>query len=248
MKIGRNDICPCGSGKKYKKCCGEYNLFDKNGSLNPKLEKDDYFSFNDKIDYGKPVLTDDFFSLNSVHDISAPRLIYSCLINPEIESYASNLSNSMLGRGANEARIIDSTNSIDGLIEIMKGKTDPLNHERLKNKMLQYKEQAVPRLISELRKETNDAFVELAARIIHLSKINCADDIINLIKNGPRKAYLISIECLLLGFYERNDVLKILWDYYHFFKEKYPDKTYSDGPLIGLIETRERRKDEISKN
>lgn len=21
-KIGRNDVCPCGSGKKYKKCCG----------------------------------------------------------------------------------------------------------------------------------------------------------------------------------------------------------------------------------
>ena len=21
-KIGRNDLCPCGSGKKYKKCCG----------------------------------------------------------------------------------------------------------------------------------------------------------------------------------------------------------------------------------
>ena len=22
MKVGRNDPCPCGSGKKYKKCCG----------------------------------------------------------------------------------------------------------------------------------------------------------------------------------------------------------------------------------
>ena len=22
-KIGRNDQCPCGSGKKYKKCCGQ---------------------------------------------------------------------------------------------------------------------------------------------------------------------------------------------------------------------------------
>jgi hypothetical protein len=22
MKPGRNDPCPCGSGKKYKKCCG----------------------------------------------------------------------------------------------------------------------------------------------------------------------------------------------------------------------------------
>lgn len=23
-KVGRNDLCPCGSGKKYKKCCGQY--------------------------------------------------------------------------------------------------------------------------------------------------------------------------------------------------------------------------------
>ena len=22
MKVGRNDPCPCGSGKKYKNCCG----------------------------------------------------------------------------------------------------------------------------------------------------------------------------------------------------------------------------------
>ena len=24
-KVGRNDLCPCGSGKKYKKCCGAYS-------------------------------------------------------------------------------------------------------------------------------------------------------------------------------------------------------------------------------
>jgi len=23
IKIGRNEPCPCGSGKKYKKCCGK---------------------------------------------------------------------------------------------------------------------------------------------------------------------------------------------------------------------------------
>ena len=22
-KVGRNDPCPCGSGKKYKNCCGK---------------------------------------------------------------------------------------------------------------------------------------------------------------------------------------------------------------------------------
>ena len=24
-EVGRNDPCPCGSGKKYKKCCGRSN-------------------------------------------------------------------------------------------------------------------------------------------------------------------------------------------------------------------------------
>jgi uncharacterized protein YchJ len=31
-KINRNEICPCGSGKKYKKCC------IKKGFLNDRLE------------------------------------------------------------------------------------------------------------------------------------------------------------------------------------------------------------------
>lgn len=26
IKVGRNDICPCGSKKKYKKCCGSKNI------------------------------------------------------------------------------------------------------------------------------------------------------------------------------------------------------------------------------
>jgi preprotein translocase subunit SecA len=28
-KVGRNDPCPCGSGKKYKKCCGMNEVADK---------------------------------------------------------------------------------------------------------------------------------------------------------------------------------------------------------------------------
>ena len=28
QKVGRNDPCPCGSGKKYKKCCGAGNTGD----------------------------------------------------------------------------------------------------------------------------------------------------------------------------------------------------------------------------
>jgi len=28
-KIGRNDPCPCGSGKKYKSCCGQQGTHKK---------------------------------------------------------------------------------------------------------------------------------------------------------------------------------------------------------------------------
>ena len=27
-KVGRNELCPCGSGKKYKKCCGKNEADD----------------------------------------------------------------------------------------------------------------------------------------------------------------------------------------------------------------------------
>ena len=27
-KIGRNEPCPCGSGKKFKKCCIEKGIYD----------------------------------------------------------------------------------------------------------------------------------------------------------------------------------------------------------------------------
>ena len=28
LKVGRNELCPCGSGKKYKKCCGRFGRFE----------------------------------------------------------------------------------------------------------------------------------------------------------------------------------------------------------------------------
>jgi tetratricopeptide (TPR) repeat protein len=43
-KIGRNDLCPCGSGKKYKKCCinspkPDSNLINKRDELDVLMEK-----------------------------------------------------------------------------------------------------------------------------------------------------------------------------------------------------------------
>lgn len=41
-KVGRNDPCPCGSGKKYKKCCGQKSPMQRRtfANLTPGNAKD----------------------------------------------------------------------------------------------------------------------------------------------------------------------------------------------------------------
>ncbi len=45
-KVGRNDLCPCGSGKKYKKCCGARIPTQSAIKQDP-----DYFKMNKEIAY-----------------------------------------------------------------------------------------------------------------------------------------------------------------------------------------------------
>lgn len=39
MKIGRNEACPCGSGKKYKRCCADKPTVDANKAQPPKEQR-----------------------------------------------------------------------------------------------------------------------------------------------------------------------------------------------------------------
>lgn len=241
-KIGRNDPCPCLSGKKYKKCCYGKEPFsgddDNSENADPELPS------RNEIDYGRPDLSKDFFRRNRVHAISAPRLLYSSLLMPEVEKLASDFTNQILDRGAKEARMIERENDVRKLIEIMEKGLDSLNYERLKKKLLEYQEVSIPLIFDALKKPQNDAFVELAVGIIHASGKDCwSKEILGIIQHHKLTAYSASLLCMLLGFYEREKSEKVLWDYYHYLRNHFPDETYSDGPLLGLIEMKERKKE-----
>jgi hypothetical protein len=115
----------------------------------------------------------------------------------------------------------------------------------LKEKILQKKNKTVPLIIEELKKPQETMYFELAVRILYFSGIDCSNEILDIVKNYQKSVYAVSILCMLLGFYENKTTRKVLWDYYHYFKEKYSSETYSDGPLLGLIEMRARRKEEF---
>ena len=239
-KIGRNQPCPCGSGKKFKKCCYGRISVDKSSKLNglnmllPLLSE---------INYGSPSLNDAFLIWNRVHEISAPRLLYSNLLNPGVEQITSKLTNQLIDRGQKEAIDIEKAENIDELINLMRKGVDTLNHEMLKEKLLQKKETTVPIILNELKKPQSSQFVEISIKILHFSETDCSNEILEILQKTKLHAYTVSLLCILLGFYGVEEYVEILWKYYHYFKDRYPNETFSDGPLIGLSEIWERKKE-----
>ena len=51
MKIGRNDLCPCGSGRKYKKCC----MYKKSNDLQSDLKVDYYKKYKIRLKETKDI-------------------------------------------------------------------------------------------------------------------------------------------------------------------------------------------------
>ena len=230
-KTGRNDPCICGSGKKYKKCC-----FGKKKSEIEQLENDHFIPTYDKIDYGEPILDDHFYNTTEFREYSAQRLLYSNLLMPEMEKIVSKITKHTIHRGKDERKRIEETEDIGALIEILKNNVDPVNQVLLMDKLLQKKETSLPIIFETLKGSINDSLLELAVKIIHGTGINFSAKIINIITHHQRRAYAVSQLCMLLGFFENKESEKILWDYFHFFKENYKNETYCDGPYFGLSE------------
>ncbi len=47
MSIGRNEPCPCGSGKKYKKCCIRADIAKRQEESAEEVALDDEFAESD---------------------------------------------------------------------------------------------------------------------------------------------------------------------------------------------------------
>jgi len=228
MKIGRNHPCPCGSGKKYKNCC-----------LNRKMTPNQSFPEQAMKDYGAPRFSNDFFEENPIKEISSARLLYSILLNPEIDELASKMTKQFIRRGEEEAKRIEEETNPENLIHIMEQEPDPFNHRILKERILQFSNYTLPRIIERLRNNRNDAFAELAVEVIYESGVDCGVQLLEIL-DSIGDPYTSSLVCLLLGLIGPRDGIQDIWNYYHFFKDEYAHETYDQGPLLALYEMKER--------
>lgn len=226
--VGRNSPCPCGSGKKYKKCC--YNI--SSGALtasntNPRIK-----TYSD-IDFGQPKPDGSFFSRYNIAEISAQRLFYSCLLRPDIEGKASKITSTLISRGEQEQVVIKNTSSPESLVGILIDGIDIINFSMIAEKHIEYKEEAIPLLLKELKTNEEDQFIEYSLKIIHRSEVDCFETINELLMNTTN-AYKASLLAIMLGVSENTKYTKILWDYFHYFKKKFPGTNYCDGPFLAL--------------
>lgn len=253
MDVGRNDMCPCGSGKKYKKCClplrqnSNQPLFSTEKGLLTKGIPDDQHEIvtaGEVGDYGTPDLTQEFFEPLSSKASSIPSsydLILNLAERPELLRKSNQIVGKILFRGKEEARKIKKAESAEELVEIMKSNSDPINHDLLLDRLLEKETVSVPLIISELAKPQRDNFCEVAVQAIYRSHYYPEDDLLELVTEPNATAYDLSLICMLLGMLEIEEALQPLWNYYHFFKKKFPHREYWKGPLIGLAELKHRQ-------
>ena len=237
-RIGRNDPCPCGSGKKYKHCCLGKLTTENTNSLRGIRNDDEDVDFDPNWirDRGVPILNMQHLDSLPLHEISSPRLLFSALLMPEVEELARSAVDKYLDRGREEAIRIEAATKLDQLISLMKIRPDPLNHLLLVSRVLEFGDDSAKRLLAELTEKQNTPFVELALKIIYKSGYDYSEEVEALVHYGPRRAYLVALLCMILGMRGQKNHAKLLWDYYHMLQERFLEETFSDGPLIGLKE------------
>lgn len=114
-----------------------------------------------------------------------------------------------------------------------------MNHTRLVERILEFGEEAIREILQRLRVQQNATFLELAIRVLFKSGLDCFDEVCDIVDKGPRRAYQISLLCMLLGFTGDRKYARMLWNYYQFFRYCFREETYADGPLLGLLEIRD---------
>jgi hypothetical protein len=240
MKVGRNEPCPCGSGRKYKKCCLGTD-FDPALLDDPPLPAaaaaadDDFISPGEIGDYGEPRLGEEFFADKDFGGLSPQTLFYNMLLRPGLLATAAGTLKPKIARGRAEEQRIRRAD-LSGLIAIMRESPDPLNHHLIIERVAAQIDAALPRILEELAGDPSDSFAELSVHIIQQAGADCAGELVELVKRPIRNAYALSLVCILPGLMRAGEATKPLWDCYHFFRERFPRKSYEQGPLLGLYE------------
>jgi len=197
-------------------------------------------------------LLDKFFKENKVANDKLPSAAALChfkiklLLNQEINEETNKLISEFVFKDQKkrEETVIAGKNEIESadaelVIRLMRRGVDSINQDALVYRALVFEDTVVPEVIKRLKTSLNDFFIETAARLLSICKMDIAEELINNFGDF-RNPYAQSVVLLTLGFKADETHIPWLIDKYHHMKKLYPNKTYCEGAYYALYEIETR--------
>lgn len=187
----------------------------------------------------KKLLSNKFFRENPINEISAQNFVYILLEVEGFNKLAEAVVRRMTDRAEKQIKEIQEENDPDRLFKLLRGGCDTLCQEALRERVLEFEDVLVPRILAAYERTLNDVFAENACRILVKCKKNHSKDILEMYQN-IRSSYALSLISITLGFIGDEECIPILYEQFEEFKKSYKDENYEQGPLIGLLKLKDR--------
>lgn len=194
----------------------------------------------------KNLLTKKFFRDNPLEELSTQRFVYSILTHNGIEELANeyvfeyaDLGAVRLERIRNEKELIQSERNPDELLNFLRKNFELNNRVDLVNRVLEFEEELMPKVIEKLIRSDNDNFIDNAMRLLARSEQDYSSILFKKY-NEIRRPYVQSMVCVILGIRGGEEIIPWMMNQYQEMKKLYPDETYNQGPLLALHEMKYR--------
>lgn len=114
----------------------------------------------------KKLLSNKFFRENPINEISAQNFVYISLEVEGFNKLAEAVVRRMTDRAEKQIKEIQEENDPDRLFKLLRGGCDTLCQEALRERVLEFEDVLVPRILAAYKRTLNDVFAENACRIL----------------------------------------------------------------------------------
>jgi hypothetical protein len=206
----------------------------KDGANMSKIISRDVQEFIDKN------LNEEFFKSNVPNQLSAFRILdVTVLVDGIDEQIYREMPEEKKKQKEEESKLVENEENIDKLYNMLRKDLIPSTVSIIVKKLMEHKEQIIPRMLEDLKKSGNDYFVEAVARILIKSEDNYSKEIAAILPL-IKYPYTQATACYILGKIGKEEHIETLYNYFYGFKKNYKNEAYYEGPLVGIYELKRR--------
>ncbi len=191
---------------------------------------------------GKHLIDKRFFRENQPQEFSSARFAYSLLHMPDLEKRVEIVAKE---KGIRTNDISTTREALDAvfdpsdLLQWLRREIPGPNKAQLYSQVLAHEDLLMPSVLKRILTSYVDVFIENTVNLVVHAQNDYSPWLLAHF-DQIRNPYAQSMMCLALGFRAQPDIIPWMMQQFESMKKRYPDDSFSEGPLFGLIELSER--------